>query len=188
MALRAGTGRCAALLLTVALATGALTGCDSLLLDAALDRGCENTESRVKELESYDILDSRPEGTVVPQGFEDLESGCWADSGDASVYADRTYVFPGEKAEVIQYYRAAAERDGWELSQTLAKSSKAERPADLCFTLDKGDGTTMLDVYFLTEEILDAEGRKPGPEFNSGSGYRVSITSPADGSTTRCSD
>ncbi|QXE36000.1 hypothetical protein KQY30_18825 [Streptomyces sp. GMY02] len=165
-----------------------LIGRDSLLLDAALNRGCENTENRVKELESHDILDSRPEGTVVPQGFEDLESGCWADSGDAWVYADRTYVFPGDKAEVTQYYRAAAERDGWELSQTSAKASKAESPADLCFTLGKGDSTTTLDVYFLTEETLDAEERKAGPEFNSGSGYRVAINSPADGSTTGCSD
>ncbi|MYZ35258.1 MULTISPECIES: hypothetical protein [unclassified Streptomyces] len=186
MAHRVGIGRCAVLLLTVASAASALTGCS--VLEAGLDRGCENTESRVKELESHDILDSRPEGTVVPQGFEDLESGCWADSGDASVYADRTYVFPGDKAEVTRYYRAAAERDGWELSQTSAKSSKVEQAADLCFTLDKRDSTTMLDVYFLTEEILDEEGRKPGPEFNSGSGYRVSITSPADGSTISCSD
>ncbi|MFD5029602.1 hypothetical protein ACFWM0_04105 [Streptomyces sp. NPDC058405] len=186
MAPRAGTGRCTALLLTVALATGALTGCQSFL-DAAPAQGCENTESRVKELESYDILDSRPEGTVVPQGFKDLESGCWEDSGEAWVYAERTYVFRGDKAEVTQYYRAAAEHDGWELSQTSGKASKAERPANLCFTLGTGDGTTMLDVYFLTEEILDAEERKPGPEFSSGSGYRVAVTSTADGSTTSCS-
>ncbi|MGW2057834.1 hypothetical protein ACWCOZ_28645 [Streptomyces sp. NPDC001840] len=188
MALRTGTGRCAALLLTVALAAGTLTGCDSLLLDAALDGGCENTKSRVKELASYGILDSRPEGTVVPQGFEDLESGCWADSGDAWVYADRTYVFPGDKAEVIPYYRAAAERDGWELSPAYAKPSAAELPADLCFTPGKGDSTTTLEVYFLTAEVLDMEGRKPGPEFNSGSAYRVAVTSPADGSATSCSD
>ncbi|MFD7899206.1 hypothetical protein [Streptomyces sp. NPDC059743] len=165
---------------------GVLTGCS--VLDAGLDRGCENTESRVKELESQDILDSRPEGTVAPQGFEDLDSGCWADSGDAWVFANRTYVFPGDKAEVIPYYRAAAKRDGWELSQAYAKSSTVERPADLCFTLGKGDSTTTLEVYFLTAEILDMEGRKPGPEFSSGSGYRVAITSPADGSTTSCSD
>jgi hypothetical protein len=45
-----------------------------------------------------------------------------------------------------------------------------------------------LDVYFLTEEILDAEGRAAGPEFTSGAGFRVAITSAADGSATSCSD
>ncbi|MFF2850032.1 hypothetical protein ACFVT5_27410 [Streptomyces sp. NPDC058001] len=46
----------------------------------------------------------------------------------------------------------------------------------------------MLDVYFLSEEILDAEERKPGTEFSSGSGYRVAVTSAADGSTASCAD
>ncbi|MFJ6571198.1 hypothetical protein ACIQNU_27665 [Streptomyces sp. NPDC091292] len=186
MASHAGIGRGAALLLAVASAAGVLTGCS--VLDAGLDRGCENTGSRVKELESYGILDSRPEGTVVPQGFKDLESGCWADSGDASVYAERTYVFPGDKAEVTRYYRAAAERDGWKAFPASGKSSTAEPSTDLCFTLGKEAGTAMLDVFFLTDKILDEEEREPGPEFSSGSGYRVSVTSAADGSTMSCAD
>ncbi|MFE9854068.1 hypothetical protein [Streptomyces sp. NPDC005780] len=124
----------------------------------------------------------------MPQGFEDLEAGCWEDSGEASLYAERTYVLPGDKADVTQYYRAAAEREGWKPSQATRQSSKEDPHASLCFTLGKADDATMLDVYFLTEEILDAEERRTGPEFSSGAAYRVAVTSTADGSATSCSD
>ncbi|GAA3884943.1 hypothetical protein GCM10023084_42280 [Streptomyces lacrimifluminis] len=187
MAPRTGTRWYGALLLTAALATGALTGCQTLA-DAASATGCEGTESRVGKLKSYDVLDSPPQGAIVPEGFEDLEAGCWEDSGEAWLYADRTYVFPGDKADVTRHYRAAAEREGWLPSQATRQSSKEDRPAGLCFTLGKADDTTMLDVYFLTEEILDAEESTPGPEFSSGAGYRVAVSSAADGSATSCSD
>ncbi|MFF7545979.1 hypothetical protein ACFZCU_20455 [Streptomyces canus] len=124
----------------------------------------------------------------MPQGFKDLEAGCWEDSGEAWLHAERTYVFPGDKADVTQYYRAAAEREGWKPSQATRESSTKDQPANLCFTLGKADDATMLDVYFLTEEILEAEERKAGPEFSSGAGYRVAITSTADGSATSCSN
>ncbi|MER6159662.1 hypothetical protein ABT147_29620 [Streptomyces sp. NPDC001868] len=187
MASRKGTGRCARLLLVAVVSTGALTGCETLV-DAASATGCKGTESRVDELKSYGVLDSRPQGTIVPKGFEDLNAGCWEDSGEAWVYADRTYVFPGDKAEVTRHYRAAAERDGWKPSAATRKSAKADKPASLCFTLGKKDDSTTLDVYFLTEEILEAEETETGPEFDSGAGYRVSINSTADGSATSCSD
>ncbi|MFE9767098.1 hypothetical protein ACFYPC_21680 [Streptomyces sp. NPDC005808] len=124
----------------------------------------------------------------MPQGFEDLEAGCWEDSGEASLYAERTYVFPGDRADVTEHYRAAAEREGWKPSQATQQSSEEDMPVNLCFTLGKADDATMLDVYFLTEEILDAEETKTGPEFSSGAGYRVTVTSTADGSATSCSD
>ncbi|MFD9423728.1 MULTISPECIES: hypothetical protein [unclassified Streptomyces] len=187
MASRTGTGRCAALLLTAAVATGSLTGCQTVA-DAATAKGCEGTESRVEELKSYGVLGSRPQGTVVPKGFEELDAGCWEDSGEAWVYAERTYVFPGDRTEVTRHYRVAAQRDGWKLSPDSRQSPKEEQTASLCFTLGKGDDATVLDVYFLTEEILDAEERKTGPEFSSGAGYRVAVTSTADGSANSCSD
>ncbi|MEV6074081.1 hypothetical protein AB0L80_03025 [Streptomyces sp. NPDC052069] len=102
MASRTGTGRCAALFLTAAVATGALTGCRTIA-DAASAKGCEGTESRVEELKAYGVLGSRPRGTVVPKGFEELDSGCWEDSGEAWVYAERTYVFPGDRTEVTRH-------------------------------------------------------------------------------------
>ncbi|MGW1716057.1 hypothetical protein [Streptomyces sp. NPDC002156] len=176
-------------LLTAALTTGALTGCQTLS-DAVSASACEGTESRVDELKSYGVLDSLPQGAVVPQGFEDPESGCWEDSGQAWLYADRTYVFPGDgdRADVTRHYRAAAEREGWKPSLSTRRSARTDRPTSLCFTLGEADDTKMLDVYFLTEEILDAEETETGPEFDSGAGYRVAITATADGSATSCSE
>ncbi|MEU6612014.1 hypothetical protein ABZ922_44695 [Streptomyces shenzhenensis] len=158
------------------------------MADAASTSGCEGTEGRVDELSSYGILDSRPQGTIQPRGFKDLDAGCWEDSGEAQLYAERTYVFPGSKVDVTKHYRAAAEREGWKPSQATGQSSKADRPTNLCFTRGEADDAAMLDVYFLTKDILDAEESKTGPEFSSGVGYRVSITSSADGSATSCSD
>ncbi|WP_105971911.1 hypothetical protein [Streptomyces geranii] len=192
MALRSRSGRGAALLSAATLATGALTGCQTLV-DAASDAGCDGTESRVDELKAHGILGSRPQGTVVPKGFEKLDAGCWTDSGEVWLYAERTYVLPGgegDKAEVTRHYRAAAERAGWQPSRATRGSASADGPTSLCFTLGtKADDTTQLDVYFLTREILDAEESVTGPEFASGTGYRVAVTSgAADGSTAGCPD
>ncbi|AXG77496.1 hypothetical protein [Streptomyces paludis] len=188
-------GRCAALLLSLITATGALTGCD--LLDAALDRGCEDSKSRIEEAESYSILGSHPEGAIVPKGFEDIDSGCWADSGDAWVYANQIYVFPGDrgdKTDVTEYYREAAKRDGWKLFGAYDPAGSGNRakpgePADLCFTLGKEDKSTILNVAFGSgDELTLSEERKPGTEFSSGHGYRVTIDSTADGSPNGCPD
>ncbi|MFI2376066.1 hypothetical protein ACH5AO_13500 [Streptomyces sp. NPDC018964] len=187
MAAREGTRRRTASLLAAVWAAGALTGCQTIA-DAASTSGCEGTESRVDDLKSYGVLDSRPQGTIEPGGFEGLDAGCWEDSGEAQLYAERTYVFPGDKADVTQHYRAAAEREGWKPSPATRRSSKADRPTNLCFTRDEAENSAMLDVYFLTKEILDAEETRTGPEFDSGVGYRVAVTSSADGSTTSCSD
>ncbi|MEV4877149.1 hypothetical protein [Streptomyces cyaneofuscatus] len=188
MALHAGIGRCAALLLTVAVAvaTGVLTGCGPIA-DAASASGCDGTESRVEKLESYGVLGSRPEGAVVPKGFEERESGCWQDSGEAQLYASRTYVLRGDKTEVAAHYRTVAAQEGWKLSRPSRRTPEGGQLAGLCFTLTEGDRATALDVYSLTKEILEAEERKPGPEFDSGSGYRVEITAAADGSPADCS-
>ncbi|MEE1791053.1 hypothetical protein PUR28_09780 [Streptomyces sp. BE308] len=46
----------------------------------------------------------------MPKGFEELDSGCWEDSGEAWVYAERTHAFPGDRTEVTRHYRVAAQR------------------------------------------------------------------------------
>ncbi|MFF2525034.1 hypothetical protein [Streptomyces liangshanensis] len=168
------------------------------LADLAPDSVCEGTGRQVDRLKGYGVLGSRPPGTVVPRGFEDLEAGCWEDSGESWLFAERTYVSPGSRAEVTAHYRAAAERDGWEPSRGTRRSAKDVRQTSLCFTREGADqaggadgagGTATLDVYFLTTEILAAEDSAPGPEFRSGAGYRVSVTAAADGSGAGgCSD
>ncbi|MFE1903043.1 hypothetical protein ACFW96_05150 [Streptomyces gardneri] len=166
-----------ALLLSAVLGVGGFAGC-SVALDLLKD--CEGTEGRVKELESLAILDSRPVGATSLVHYENVDAGCWADSGDVVVYADRTYAFPGTREEVLRHYRTAAERDGWKAPSDPAPPppGKAE---GLCFTrTEGGEGESAqldLDVYFLTAEDLSYEEHEPGPELTSGSAYRMSVTS-----------
>jgi len=114
------------LLLPTVLAVGTLTGCT--LQELAGD--CEGTDDRVKETAALDIFDSRPAEATVARGFEKVDAGCWADSGDVSVYANRTYAFPGTQAEVIAHYRTEAARNGW-------NPGPDARSDGLCFAKEK---------------------------------------------------
>ncbi|MCX5338712.1 hypothetical protein [Streptomyces atratus] len=88
----------------------------------------------MKQPASLGILDSRPPGAAVHKGFEDIESGCWDDGGDAWIYAKRTYAFPGPWAEVVQHYRAAAKGDGWKPAPDSAQPPAPEKTTQQCFT------------------------------------------------------
>ncbi|MFI9743007.1 hypothetical protein [Streptomyces sp. NPDC052494] len=174
-----------ALLLSAVLTVGGLTGCSAV---AELLADCEGSEGRVRELESLAILDSRPEGATSPSRYEDVESGCWADSGDVAVYAQRTYAFPGTQPEVLRHYRTAAERDGWKASSTPVPPSAPGETKGRCFTRTEDGKTALLSVYFLSAEDFSFDDYTPGPEFASGAGYRVAITSDVPGTFTTCED
>lgn len=160
--LRTGTTRPISVLLATALAAATLTGC--ALLEFARD--CEGTDDRVKEMATLDILNSRPGGAAVARGFEEVDAGCWADSGDVVVYASRTYTFPGTQDEVTAHYRTEAVRDGW-------NPDPEALPGDLCFTR-KG---MALSIVFLTAERLAEDGHGSRPDLTTGAGYSVSIDS-----------
>ncbi|OII63154.1 hypothetical protein BJP40_25965 [Streptomyces sp. CC53] len=162
MTLRIGiTGR-ASLLLTTMLTASTLTACTPL----DLARYCEGTASRVRETAALDILDSRPAGASVAQGFEEVDAGCWADSGDIVVYADRWYAFPGTRSEVTAHYRSAALRDGW--------GPASEAPStDLCFV----KGTMSLWIVFATAERLAEDGLGHRPDLTTGAGYSIGVDS-----------
>ncbi|MFE9920739.1 hypothetical protein ACFYQA_03940 [Streptomyces sp. NPDC005774] len=162
MPLRTGTTRLIPLLLSTALAVGTLTGCTLL----ELTRDCEGTDNRVKEMAALDILDSRPAGATVARGFEKVDAGCWADSGDVSVYAGRTYAFPGTQAEVAAHYRTAAVRDGWDPHPKAL-------PDDLCFAREE----MALRIVFLTAEGLAEDGHGSRPDLTTGAGYSIDIDS-----------
>ncbi|MEU4465967.1 hypothetical protein AB0G20_19995 [Streptomyces sp. NPDC024017] len=115
---------------------------------------------------ALDILDSRPDGATVARGFEEVDAGCWADSGDVSVYAHRTYAFPGTQAEVAAHYRAAAKRDGW----TPAPEAVSD---ELCFAKER----TSLRIVFLTAEGLAEDGHGSRPDLTTGAGYSISVDS-----------
>ncbi|MFJ6237355.1 hypothetical protein ACIQH0_25075 [Streptomyces griseus] len=162
MPLRTGVTRPISLLLPTALAAVTLTGC--ALLDLAAD--CEGTDARVKELAALDVLGSRPEGATVAEGFEEVDAGCWADSGDVVAHAAWTYAFPGTRAEVGEHYRTAAVRDGW--------TPDPDAPAgDLCLTRE---GMT-LRIVFLTAEGLAEDGHGSRPDLTTGAGYSVGVES-----------
>ncbi|MFE9132670.1 hypothetical protein [Streptomyces sp. NPDC007355] len=160
--MRKGTTRPISLLLSTALAAATLTGC--ALLELARD--CEGTDDRVQEVASLGILDSRPDGATVARGFEEVDAGCWADSGDVVVYAGRTYAFPGTRADVAAHYRAAAVRDGW-------IPDPEALPGDLSFTRED----MILWIVFLTAERLAEDGHGSRPDLTTGAGYSVSVDS-----------
>lgn len=162
MTLRTGTTRPISLLLPTALAAVTLTGC--ALLDLAGD--CEGTDVRVKELAALDLLGSRPDGATVARGFEEVDAGCWADSGDVVVHAARTYAFPGTQADVAEHYRTAAVRGGWTPDPDAP-------PGDLCLTRED----MALRIVFLTAESLAEDGHGSRPDLTTGAGYSVGIDS-----------
>ncbi|MGW6540844.1 hypothetical protein ACWGBV_06345 [Streptomyces sp. NPDC055051] len=129
-----------------------------------LARDCEGTGDRVKEVAALGILGSRPEGAAVARGFEEVDAGCWADSGDVVVYAERTYAFPGTRAEVAAHYRTAAVRGGWEPDPEAP-------PGDLRFTRED----MVLSVAFLTAEGLAEAGLGSHPDLTTGAGYAVGV-------------
>ncbi|MGY3203883.1 hypothetical protein ACVW19_004398 [Streptomyces sp. TE5632] len=162
MSLRTGATRPISLLLSTVLAAGTLTGCAL----QELARDCGGTDDRVKEMAALDILDSRPVEATVARGFEEVDAGCWADSGDVSVYANRTYAFPGTQAEVAAHYRAAAVRDGWNPDPEALSD-------DLCFVKEE----MSLQIVFLTAEGLAEDGHGSRPDLTAGAGYSINADS-----------
>ncbi|MEV7796580.1 hypothetical protein AB0O68_32090 [Streptomyces sp. NPDC087512] len=142
--------------------TSALTGCT--LMDLAQD--CEGTDADAEEMAALSILDSRPDEATVARGFEEVDAGCWSDSGDVMVYAERTYAFPGTRAEVAAHYRTAAQQDGWSPGPEAA-------PDDLSFVKE----TKSLQIVFLTAELLAEEGHGSSPDLATGAGYSISVGS-----------
>ncbi|WP_228981666.1 hypothetical protein [Streptomyces sp. DH12] len=144
------------------LTAATLTGCTLL----ELARDCEGTAHRVREVAALDILDSRPDGAAAARGFEEVNAGCWADSGEVVVYADRTYAFPGTRAEVTAHYRTAVVRDGW-------IPGREALPGELCFTREG----MALWIAFLTAERLEEDGHGSRPDLTTGAGYSVGVES-----------
>ncbi|MFI2410257.1 hypothetical protein [Streptomyces sp. NPDC018947] len=140
--------------------TSALTGCT--LMDLA--QGCEGTDAEVEEMAALNILDSRHNRATVARGFEEVDAGCWSDSGDVMVYAERTYAFPGTRAEVAAHYRAAAQQDGWSPDPEAA-------PDGLSFVKE----SRSLQIVFLTAELLAEEGHGSRPDLATG--YSISVGS-----------
>jgi hypothetical protein len=142
--------------------TSALTGCT--LMDLAQD--CEGTDGRAEELAALPVLGSRPDEATMARGFEEVDAGCWSDSGDATVHAGRTYAFPGTRAGVAAHYRTAARQDRWRPDPDAASGN-------LSFVKK----TMNVRIIFLTTELLAEEGHGSRPDLTTGAGYSTSVDS-----------
>lgn len=172
-----------ALLLATTLMAVGLTGCSSL----SPFHTCEGTEARVKELSVQPVLTSVPPGATVPKDFASVDAECLDDSGDAWLYAERTYAFPGSRQEVVDFYRTTAEADGWHLRSDPVDPDVADTEAGLCFTKGGDGDALMLTVRFTTARQLRIEyDYDAGPEFDSGSGFHIEVGSETDGARTGC--
>ncbi|MFD5657507.1 hypothetical protein [Streptomyces hirsutus] len=174
-----------ALLLATALMAIGLTGCSSL----SPFNTCEGTKARVKELSEQPILVSVPPGATVPKDFASVDAECLDDSGDAWLYAERTYAFPGSRQKVIDFYRTTAKAGGWHVQSDPADPDVADTEAGLCFTKGGDGDALMLTVQFTTARQLKIEyDYDAGPEFDSGSGFHIEVGSETDGAKTGCFD
>lgn len=172
-------------LLATSLLTVGLTGCSAL----SPFNTCDDTATRVKELRSQPILRSAPEGATVPKDLASVHAGCLDDSGDAWLYAERVYAFPGPRQKVVDFYRATAKADGWRLRSDPVDQSTPETVAGLCFTKGGDGDALLLTVHFSPPRQLKTEhGREGGPEFDSGSGFEIAVGSETDGAKTGCFD
>jgi hypothetical protein len=126
---------------------------------------------------------------MAPRDLSSLGTGCVDDSGDAWLYADRIYAFPGPRQKVVDFYRTTAKSHGWRLQSAPAGQRAPETAAGLCFTKG-GDGDALvLTVQFTTPRQLKIEhGYDAGPDFDSGSGFEIEVGSETDGSKTGCFD
>ncbi|MFH8471174.1 hypothetical protein [Streptomyces sp. NPDC018000] len=174
-----------ALLLATALLAVGLTGCSAL----SPFNTCDDTATRVKELRSQSILESVPEGATVPKDLASVHSGCLDDSGDAWLYAERIYAFPGSRQKVVDFYRTTAKADGWRLQSAPPGLSTPETTAGLCFTKGGDGDALLLTVQFTNARQLKIEhDYEAGPEFDSGSGFEIEVGSETDGAKTGCFD
>ncbi|WP_329207187.1 hypothetical protein OG257_12075 [Streptomyces sp. NBC_00683] len=181
---RTNPARPGALLLATALLATGLSGCSAL----SPFNTCDDTATRVKALRAQPILESVPEGATVPEDLAPVP-GCLDDSGDAWLYAERVYAFPGPRQKVVDFYRATAEADGWRLQSDPSDPSTPETTAGLCFTKGGDGDALLLTVQFTTARRLKIEhGYRAGPEFDSGSGFEIEVGSETDGARTGCFD
>ncbi|GAA3098385.1 hypothetical protein GCM10017600_73440 [Streptosporangium carneum] len=98
---------------------------------------------------SQKILSAHPPGaTKSGSGY----SGC--DSDDSYAYAGSSYAFSGSFADVLSFYRAAAEKDGW---QPVGEDTSPEiNKKNYCFRKSI-DATT---AYFSVELLKKQEKGK----------------------------
>jgi hypothetical protein len=125
-----------------ALAFGVLAGCGGSLTDY----GCSDRDVKLADtLNELPVLGASPEnGKPVSE-----ESGC--DDDDGFAYATRYYASDLDRARLQDFYRTAAERDGWQSVNDTATSSGEGLVTSIaasCFTREMDGVTAHLGLFF----------------------------------------
>uniref|UniRef100_A0AAU2JWK4 Lipoprotein n=1 Tax=Streptomyces sp. NBC_00049 TaxID=2903617 RepID=A0AAU2JWK4_9ACTN len=175
--------RAGVLLLSTALAAGALTGCSALSPFTT----CDDTEGRLRELAALPLLASPPPGAKAPAGEAATYAECAEDSGDAWLSAGRLYAYPGTPQEVVAHYRAAAVAGGWQVR--TPRSPYADPELEVCFTGgEEGHAWLVTVIWTSRRELIEFYGQSLGPEFSTDLVFRIEAGAESDGARTSCWD
>lgn len=143
-----GWSRLAAVLaiVTAAAGLGVLSACN------APTYGCGQHDELVLTLDQLAVLDAHADDVVLIDGY----SQCDADFEVAS--AERYYQASLGRSEVLDYYRAAARKDGWHDEGSAAESSapRAETSREACFSKALAGTTAYLRITFPGDPVGDA--------------------------------
>ncbi|ALC19428.1 hypothetical protein SPRI_1122 [Streptomyces pristinaespiralis] len=155
----------------LALVLSAATGAGLLALVAReFDAGdCADAAARTEQVASLRVFDMPPPGARPSRGWEEAESECLDDSGEAWLAVTWQYDWGASRQSVMDHYRAAAGEDGWSVEPPDGGAGVPLGPADVCYAKDIEGGPVLLRIFFDT----------PGA-------FVVSVESSLDGTPMGC--
>ncbi|WP_347589855.1 hypothetical protein [Acrocarpospora sp. B8E8] len=93
-------------------------------------------------LASYEIFDVHPEGASSSGG-----ASVECDEDDDYVYAGKSYKTSDGNADILSYYKDAAQADGWRPMVSNAPSPPPGGSNSLCFSKPMGDTAAYFSVH-----------------------------------------
>ena len=109
---------------------------------------CADSAVRTEQVASLRILDMPPPRSRPSPGWENAESECLDDSGEAWLAVTRQFDSEETWPVVLDHYRAAAGRDGWSVELPDGGAGIPQGPADVCYTKDVAGGPVLLRILF----------------------------------------
>jgi hypothetical protein len=165
------TGRAPLQVIGLALLLSAAT-CGGLLalVTSQFDTGdCADSVARTEQVASLRVLSMPPPGARPSRGWEEAESECLDDSGEAWLAVTWQYDSEASRPAVLDHYRAAARRDGWSVEPPDGGAGAPQGPAEVCYEKAVEGGPVLLRIRFNT----------PGA-------FIVSVESSLDGTPMGC--
>ncbi|MEU4423894.1 hypothetical protein AB0F81_24960 [Actinoplanes sp. NPDC024001] len=144
------------------LTVAALSGCG---LTELITYGCSD-----RDREFAGTLAGLPVLAAHPDGATEVGAGSGCDDDDGFAHAGRNYRSDLDRAAIQDFYRAAAEKDGW------AAGGERTDAATSCFTREI-DGTTAYLSIWYPSDFNDTPGLGDAPEDE----YGLNVTASHDG-------